>query len=70
MTIVIEAVENLEDAGYVAYWQGIHRTELATQAEQRGWDDAHGEDCYYRAMMAQAKEVDEAQGEYSDWRWA
>jgi hypothetical protein len=58
------------NAGYVAFYEGVQRDALATDDERRGWDDAAGEMAYHRAMLAQAQEVDEAQSEYSDWRWA
>lgn len=67
--MVVDETE-LFNAGYAAYYHGVRRSDLATEAEQRGWDDAHGSEQYCRAMLEEAKYVDECQGEYSDWRWA
>ena len=41
-----------EDYGYIAYWRGAALADMVTDAERRGWWEAHGEDCYYREAYA------------------
>jgi hypothetical protein len=47
----------LEDTGYCAYYQGVSRSELETEEERRGWDEAYGEDSYYRAIWEEYREL-------------
>ena len=58
MPSIVPHEQTLEDTGYCAYFRGVKRCELATEAEQRGWDEAYGEDCYYRELWEEAQEQD------------
>lgn len=53
----ISQTQQLEDAGYCAYYRGVKRSELKTDAERRGWDEAYGEDCYYRQLWEEQQEM-------------
>lgn len=61
----------LEHRGACAYYQGIKRAELATDAERRGWDDACGEDSYYRALWEEIQENESIGRSESlqPWQW-
>ena len=52
----VKFLQQLENAGYVAYYNGTKRHELVTDAERRGWaTDAAGEMAYYKAMLAEER---------------
>jgi hypothetical protein len=47
-------IERQEAIGYCAFYRNIAREQLPNKHQQRGWDDAHGCECFYRALEREA----------------